>query len=199
MGWTFQHATYYKGGKVDRRAECDALWNNDACFQVEKSAMVGSTYYAAVRQTGKRVDGKIEDIPRENQKVFGTVCLTSLNSKDYFNFGYKDMDETANPYCYDCPVGILNLLTETDSEYAKDWRKTCREKRAEKNAEKRNPDSLENLPIGSIIECNGRQLVKHYPSYQFKRLFWMYVGEFKYSNINYIKRNGYKVIERAAN
>ena len=28
-----------------------------------------------------------------------------------------------HPYQYNCPISILNLLPETDSEYAKEWRR----------------------------------------------------------------------------
>ena len=28
MGWTSYHATNYKNGKIDRKAECDAYWNH---------------------------------------------------------------------------------------------------------------------------------------------------------------------------
>jgi hypothetical protein len=198
MGWTYQTAGYYKNGKIDRKAECDALWNDDKCFKVEKSSMVGSTYYAAVRMIAKRIDGKIEELPASEQKVFATVTLTSTNGDRVFNFGYKEMGESCNPYYYDCPKSILDLLTPTESEWANEWRKTCRERAAQKRAERKNPDSLENLPIGSVIECKGKQLVKHSPAYQFKRAFWMYLDEFKYSNKNYIKRNGYTVVSRPA-
>lgn len=140
MGWTGYHATHYKNGKVDRKAECDALLNwGDDCREVAvlKSAMVGSTYYAAVRCTK---DG--------DSRVGAVVCLTSTNSKDYFNFSYKDMDETMGPCRYDCPKGILDLLTPTDNEWANDWRKRCREKLEQK----KNPNALNKLPVGTIVQ-----------------------------------------------
>ncbi len=36
--------------------------------------------------------------------------------KDYFNFSYNDMDESAGPSYYDCPKGILDMLTPTEYE-----------------------------------------------------------------------------------
>ena len=59
MGWTEYHATHYKHGKIDRKAECDELFNDFMVdknnnrigkFEVLKSTMVGSTYYAAVKK-----------------------------------------------------------------------------------------------------------------------------------------------------
>lgn len=155
MGWTEYNApTYYKNGRyhIDRRAECDRLFNDSMVnkehktigkFEVLKSAMVGSTYYAAV----KRTKFATETEP-EQSCVFGMVCLTSTDLKNYYNFAYKDMDETCGPFKYDCPKSILDLLTPTESEYANEWRKAC----YENLAKKKNPNALCNLPEGSIIK-----------------------------------------------
>lgn len=29
MGWTSYHASFYKNGKIDRKAECDSIMNCD--------------------------------------------------------------------------------------------------------------------------------------------------------------------------
>lgn len=143
MGWTSYHATHYKNGKVDKKAECDAYWIeglNAGHFEVIKSSMVGNVYY-----------GAIKPLLKDEQEVFAVVFLTSVDNKDYFNFSYKDMDETMLPYNFDCPIGILNLLSKTDNECALEWRKKCFEKHNEKSKEKKNPNSLKNLPVGSKI------------------------------------------------
>ncbi len=114
MGWSWYHAGYYKGAKVDRKTECDSLFDSEL-FEVLKSAMVGSTYYAAVR---RKSDGL----------VFAAVTPTSTNMKDYFNFGYKGLTEHDGPYKYDCPKSILDLLSPMDSEWANEWREKCRSK-----------------------------------------------------------------------
>ena len=132
MGWTEYHAEHYKKGKVDRKAELDPMYTQEEHdvlldgktvhypeYKVLKSAMVGSTYYAAVQITNT-VEGF--------SKVRAAVVLTSVDSKRYCNFAYKDMSEDMGPYCYDCPVSILKLLTETDDEVALDWRAKCWEK-----------------------------------------------------------------------
>ena len=161
MGWTSYHANYYKNTKtgrtVDRKAECDAYWEeglNRGHFKVLKSAMVGSVYYAAVQPlltcTGKTEDGQdIYTTLEENEReTFGVVFLTSVDMKDYYNFSYKDMDETCGPYQCECPKRILDLLSPTANEYALDWRSRCYE-----NIEaKKNPKSFANLPIGTKIE-----------------------------------------------
>ena len=197
MGWTSYQATHYKNGKVDRKAEMDERFtqyehegsdfNGGTChypqMTVLKSAMVGSVYYAAVetKRTG------------EEPVVWAAICLTSTDWDDGMNFGYKDMDETMHPYQYNCPKGILDLLSETDNESALEWRKMCIEHRKNKN----NPDTLSNLPIGSIIEYrrDGKdiRLTKHAPGYQFKRPFW-WDGTYHY-HAKYIPNN-YVVVKR---
>ena len=204
MGWTSMNVpTKYKNGKIiiDRKEECDKIFNQDMVtfnsdkvigkFEVLKSAIVGSTYYAAV----KRTEFATEDKP-ENSIVFAVVCLISTNVKDYYNFSYKDIDETCGPYQYDCPQSILSLLTPTDNKYANEWRKSCYD--ALKC--KRRGVSLGNLPIGSEIKYkrgDGTEiiLVKHAPAYQFKRSFWMIKGEFEYISSKHIPKN-YEVIKR---
>jgi hypothetical protein len=157
MGWTSYHATYYKKGKIDRKAECDAYFMeglNRGHFNVLKSSMVGSTYYAAVQRTVKYVgkdekgEGIYETLPENERTTFGIVFLTSTDSKDYFNFSYKDMDESMGPGYCDCPKGILDLLSSTDNQYANDWRKACYENIAKKN----DPNGLNKLPVGTIIK-----------------------------------------------
>lgn len=159
MGWTSYHAGYYKNGKIDRKAECDAYFLeglNRGHFDVLKSAMVGSTYYAAVKPL-KKSGGKDEngnyiyvDRPESEQFVFAVVFLTSTDSKDYFNFSYKDMSEDMGPFQCDCPKSILDLLSPTDNENANEWRKICYENYANKKKYKTN--SLSRLPVGSVIK-----------------------------------------------
>lgn len=165
MGWTTYHATFYKNGKVDRKAEMDNLytWENDnKKVSVVKSSMVGSVYYAAV---------KVENKGDKTEEVTGAVALTcGTDRRDpYYNFGYKDMSEDMGPCEYDCPTGILDLLTPTESEWANEWRRKCREK-------KKQP-KLSDLNVGAKIKFkmwNGAEyeLVKRAPNFQFKRTWW---------------------------
>lgn len=164
MGWTGYHATNYnRRGEIDRRAECDERMsgeNEHGKWEILKSTMRGSTYYAAVRRTDKETG---------ESHVFGCVCLTSVDMKDYFNFSYKAMEETMGPGCYDCPASILDLLSPTDNEYALNWRQKCREKKSNKN-------TLGKLPVGTVIEyALGDQtyrLEKRAPNFQFKTPWW---------------------------
>ena len=156
MGWT----SYYIDGKLDRKAECDKVYNGESdkyIWKVLKSAMVGSTYYAAVEKKEKAT-GKY--------KVFAGVCLTQFEKGWFY---YKDMDESVGPGEHQCPNSILDLLTEPEYEYGKEWRERCREYNAKPKIGK--------LPIGTEIEFVIRdktiRATKHGPAFQFKTPFWM--------------------------
>lgn len=202
MGWTWQEALHYKNGKVDRKAECDAYFSsrNAKYYVVEKSAMVGSVYYAAIRAIGNYnyKDDTVTAIPKEYQYVFAVVFLTSTNAKDVYNFGYKDMDETMLPFFYDCPVGILKLLSPTDNESANEWRKRCKETAERKKREKNDPNGLNNLPIGTVIKCRGYEVVKTAPRAQFKTPFWLVHDCNTYLRKSAIKRAGYEIVSKPA-
>ena len=79
MGWTSYHvAPIYKNGKqfIDRKAECDRLFNcsmvnNLGKYEVLKSSMVGSTYYAAVKITTFATETEPEKVD-----VFAGIVLT---------------------------------------------------------------------------------------------------------------------------
>lgn len=144
MGWTEYAATEFKKGRVDRKAECDKLFNwksETATSKVLKSTMVGSTYYAAIEYTK---NGKTE--------VYAMVCLTSVRER--YLFAYKDMSEDMGPYKYDCPKSIIDLLTPTDSEWANEWRQKCLAKKKEL--------SLAKLPLGAKIEATMPFDTSHY-------------------------------------
>lgn len=146
MGWTTYHVEVSPNGKIDRKGELDNMYiqkehiGSDGTHYPElcvlKSAMIGSTYYAAIKS-----------VLKNEVNVFAVIVLTSVNNKLYDNFGYKNMSENCGPYYYQCPMGILKLLTPTTDELALEWREKC----YEYHNNKRNKDSLNNLPIGSKI------------------------------------------------
>ena len=180
MGWTFYHATNYKNGKVDRKAECDKLFNNASC-KLLKSTMRGTTYYCALETpTGE---------------VTAYVVLTAGHDLQdpYCNFGYKYISETCGPYKYDCPKNILNLLTPTTNTYANEWRQKCRENKKTKSW-------LTELPIGGKIEWtdfhrNTHILTKHAPAGQFKKWFWFNAASNTYVSKKYVTEARSKKID----
>lgn len=74
---------------------------------------VAGAFYAAVRT-------------KESGEVWGLVIKITRVPKDYYNYCYKEMSEDMGPGYHDCPERILDLLTPTESEWANQWRESCR-------------------------------------------------------------------------
>ena len=145
MGWTEYVATEFNKGRVDRKSECDKIFNwvddNITSSKVLKSSMVGTTYYAAIEYS--RGDEKY---------VYAVVCLTSVRER--YLFAYKDMSEDMGPYHYDCPKSIIDMLSPTDNEWANEWRQKCLAKKKEV--------TLSKLPLGTKIEVTMPFDTSHY-------------------------------------
>ena len=159
MGWTTSFsATFWKDkivngrhvSSVDRQKECDRLltWcrkddngNVISSGEVLKSTMVGSTYYAAVRNN--------------KGEVWAAVFLTCGKWKDGTVWGYKDMDETMGPNEDKCPASILALLTPTDSQWANEWRERCRQNIAKAAEIRKNGLKPPFVPTGVTVTQKG--------------------------------------------
>jgi hypothetical protein len=116
-------------------------------FIKEHFSWEGEKYTCKVIETSVKLDvafAAVERIEKAtgNREVWALVLLLHHMPKSYYNFGYKDMDETMGPYRYDCPAKILDLLTPTDNEYALKWRAECRKRLSQKVS----------MPAGTIVK-----------------------------------------------
>lgn len=107
MGWTYFH----KPSNVGVKDWFGTVWS-ERVEVLDVAIVKMRTLYAACRY-------------KDTGRVFAAIFLLGYAPKDYYNFGYKDMDETVGPYESECPERILKLLTPTDSEYANMWRERC--------------------------------------------------------------------------
>lgn len=152
--------------------------------------MAGATWYGACERSR----------PGQEPYVFAGVCLTSVDSREYYNFGYKDMDESMGPCERECPVSILNLLSARDDKWAIEWRAACRENAAKKSAAKKDQNSLQNLPLGAKITVQKRGqgivLEKGRISNR-KNPVWISRAENVYYPLSHIKRYGYTLCNPA--
>lgn len=166
MGWTGTDFSQYKDRK---EAALDGIRDS---FEVLKSVMVGSTCYAALRD-------------RKSGSVFAAVILTCLCG---YEIRTKTMTEFDGPCQAECPASILKLLSETDQEYALEWRKRCKESINNKKI-------LSGLRYGAQILVDGQVLRKMPPSYQFKTDWYLNTDSGRYTPKRYIK--DFKVISEA--
>lgn len=193
MGWTSCYVIPDEKNKrlqIDRKKACDDLItgkSKDYIWEVLKSSIVNTTYYAAVKQT---------NLKSGNSVVFGMTILTSTNLKDYFNFSYKEISEDMGPGDCQCPISILNLLDETTNQYALDWRERCYAYHVDKN----DVDSLYNLSLGSVIEFETprkeiKRAVKCPAGFQFSKPYWALEDNSGYISKKRIPSQ-YKVLKR---
>lgn len=127
MGWTFIETKTLT--TKEKKNYCDKLWNSNC--RVLRSSMRGSVYYAAIQ--------------KEDNTVFGVVVLTAQHHGE---FGYKVIDETMGPNESRCPMSIIKLLTDIDSQYALNWRERCK-----KNAEQSH-NRVSSFPVGAVVTLN---------------------------------------------
>lgn len=131
MGWTYTN----KGTKTAKQF-MDAEFTSDK-VRVLDSAVVGRTeYYAAV-----------EVITNGKPEVVAVCAKLEYRPKDYYSFGYKDMDENMGPYMYQCPARILDRLSPTTNEYALKWRAANRQAVAQRA-------SVPKVQDGTIVKFN---------------------------------------------
>lgn len=129
MGWLYMNR-HHMGGHKTPKAYLDAEFtftNAPGTDGIARGARVlasscpgNRVWYAAVQYYADGVPGE----------VIAMVCLVRWNprDKDDLHFGYKDMSEGMGPCEAACPAHILDLLTPTDNEYARDWRRRCRDR-----------------------------------------------------------------------
>ena len=123
MGWT---SWDHEARSTDEILRGELTWrkHDEATgdrHTIIASALVGTTWY-----------GALEYVPVVGDRT--VIALVVLTSRRGGGFTYKDMSENMGPYEAQCPKRILDLLTEPQSEYAREWRERCRNHRAVKRA-----------------------------------------------------------------
>ena len=120
----------------DEQKNCE---NEDYKWEDIDSSICGTTVYLCTRRTNKKTG---------EQKVYAEICLTSYNKDGYFMI--KSMTENSGPYYYDCPKRILDRLDPPTTDYSREWRMKCAEKRAFKQK-----NEILKLPLGTKIRLKN--------------------------------------------
>lgn len=74
-------------------------------------------------------------------------CNPKTGAYDSHGWGYKDMDESAGPYYYNCPLSYLDMVPDPGS-YATEWRVKVREHYAK---------AKQKLELGQMIRLYGQE------------------------------------------
>ncbi|HNT28635.1 MAG TPA: hypothetical protein PKH10_10730 [bacterium] len=112
MGW---YGTYERTPRTSDGVKKHLIGEG---YPIQEGELVGNTFYAAV--VGEREKSGLKDLR------YAMVFLCEWGDGE---FRYKPMDEFVNPYYYDCPKRIVDLLSPLSElpdlkiEYQHDWRK----------------------------------------------------------------------------
>lgn len=91
----------------------------------------GNVWYAAVRvepKDGRLPSGRDSTGDYETDATGGyTFAAIFLTSRENGQWGYKSMDETMGPNAAEAPLKLIDLLSPTTSEWALNWRQSCRD------------------------------------------------------------------------
>lgn len=108
MGWTTVHKTV--GTSVDSFFDKEFAGSNIEF--VGKGCLKNfSEYYRACYN-------------KKTNTYFALVCSIHFERDSYYNFSYKDMDESENPYFYNCPKRIMDIIERSKpvNDMSKEWR-----------------------------------------------------------------------------
>lgn len=167
MGWSSEHVDL----PIPKKAVCDEGFRSE--YEILRSAMVGNVHYAALKDQGTGA-------------VFAAITLTSVDNSDWYNFMTKTMHEDEGPVEAKCPESILDLLTETDSEFASDWRDRCR-------TYSQNARQLKSLPYGSSVSCGQNEYVKTRIG---NKTYWVNTARKTYIPATELAESGYVVCKK---
>lgn len=131
MGWTSLHKDY--GMSID-----DFFTNefeSDDFKFIGKGALVNMTEYYRAGY-----------IPSKKQ-YFAFVCKVHFSRDKEYNFSYKDMDESVNPYYYNCPARIMKIVEQSEpcNDWSKKWRETVHKVLSRK-------EMVKSLAMGTVIK-----------------------------------------------
>ena len=108
MGWTTVHKTV--GTSID--SFFDKEFADSSIEFVGKGCLKNfSEYYRACCN-------------KKTNTYFALVCRIHFERDSYYNFSYKDMDESENPYFYNCPKRIMDIIERSKpvNDMSKEWR-----------------------------------------------------------------------------
>jgi len=181
MGFVSRQAKYFKkNGQIDRKKELDYCLVKYSGYEIVRSQVLGSIYYAAIRTPVG--------------EICGLVVETSLRMKELHNFLYKEIPEDSEPKHYDCPKGILKLLSPTTNKKALAWREECWKKQKKESAFGKFKRELDALKTGTEIQFGKGYAAVTLKKNQYGKWYgdggrWSARNMFNYSNGEYKVKN----------
>lgn len=153
MGWLFTYGQS-KQELIEKRVRKEE--NENGIWEYPEHALKGKCLWKILYHTNKQTG--------ESTKI---ICLdlieaqydkNSKGKKEFYGYGYKDMDETMGPCYYDCPLSFLEKVPCPNSNYAPAWRKKVIEYHAQSKMQKETYSSLAIGKTYSLIHASIPQI-----------------------------------------
>ena len=186
MGWLFEPKDTANNSRlqlvIDKIEFDDPPRSSKVVYASQRGRVVYCAVHAVNSETGMDI-------------IYGLVALTSVNNRDYCNFGIKFMDESMGPNYYDAPAKLIGMLSHTDSEFALAWRKSCLANAEKLKSRNSSGKLLRSLPEGVIIKINdGRGTMATVWNIHGKRVYKL-LHQWKRLTVKYILNHGFTIIE----
>jgi len=123
MGWLFHTTDYGRKAFIEERTTKYNQETETSKWECLAHSVKSNHLWKVIRYTNKSTN---------EVKTF--VALDLIAKERNGGWGYKDMDESAGPCHYDCPLKFLAMSDEPTEEqkWAFEWRKKVRELHANK-------------------------------------------------------------------
>ena len=123
MGWLFHTTDYGRKAFIEERTTKYISENQTSKWECIAHSVKSNHIWKVIRYTNKT-----------SNEVKTFVALDLIAKERNGGWGYKDMDESAGPGYYDCPLKFLAMSDEPTEEdkWAFEWRKKVREQYATK-------------------------------------------------------------------
>lgn len=116
MGWLFSESWPTRKVMREHLCEGNGLKTIASCWKGNNLWAIHEYTYDQGPNAGETVQ-------------FIALYLIRWHGGDLKGWGYKDMDESAGPCYYNCPISYLDKIPDPGG-YATEWRKKVREQRA---------------------------------------------------------------------
>jgi len=107
MGWLYSERWPTRKHLITHLTE-----NNEHCTTL-KHCCVGNNLWM------------VKELPDETRFIL--LCLMQFHGGSYPYWGYKDIDETAGPNAVNCPLSYIEMCTEPNNDYSREWRERVRQ------------------------------------------------------------------------